>query len=230
MRHFLLQKYIRGYKKRLLHCLSQPKFLHLNLYHKKTFQSSIDILKELNYFLSKNLHTAVYSDADINLLENRGYLKNLHIAQLLQHSNITKKDQVLHIGGLTGYITLILSKLSNNVFVIENDSDLLKQLEENLSKFNLTNVEIINNDFQLGYKNKSPYDLIFIDNPLQELQKDILKQLSSNNGRLVMIERINDTLGKGILITKNNNNFNKEVLFDVFSKFNLYQPEKKFIF
>ena len=192
----------------------------------------INIFNEIEkeHFLSKNLHTAVYSDADINLLENRGYLKNLHIAQLLQHSNITKKDQVLHIGGLTGYITLILSKLSNNVFVIENDSDLLKQLEENLSKFNLTNVEIINNDFQLGYKNKSPYDLIFIDNPLQELQKDILKQLSSNNGRLVMIERINDTLGKGILITKNNNNFNKEVLFDVFSKFNLYQPEKKFIF
>ena len=45
-----------------------------------------------------------------------------------------------------------------------------------------------------------------------------------------MIEKINDNLGKCILVTKNNNNYNKEILFDVFSKFLLYQDKERFIF
>ena len=62
---------------------------------------------------------------------------------------------MLHIGGLTGYVTLILSKLSDSVVVVENDVGLLRQLEENLSKFKITNVEIVNSDLKLGYKEKS---------------------------------------------------------------------------
>ena len=76
---------------------------------------------EKEKFLNNNLMNLAYSDLDLNLIENRGYLKNLHIAQLLQHSNIKKDDNILHIGGLTGYVTLILSKLSNYVYVIEID-------------------------------------------------------------------------------------------------------------
>ena len=48
----------------------------------------------------------------------------MHIAQLLQAANISKLDNILHIGSLTGYVTLILSKLANNVVAIENDYDL----------------------------------------------------------------------------------------------------------
>ena len=64
---------------------------------------------EKENFLENDFRGLAYSDVDINLTDNRGYLKNLHIAQLIQYSNITKNDKVLHIGGLTGYVTLILS-------------------------------------------------------------------------------------------------------------------------
>ena len=45
-----------------------------------------------------------------------------------------------------------------------------------------------------------------------------------------MIEKINKDLGKGILITRNKKNYNKEILFDVFSQFSLYQNKEEFIF
>ena len=70
-------------------------------------------------FLPNEIKTFAYFDSDINLLKNRGYLKNLHIAQLINYSEIQKNHKVLHLGALTGYITAILSKLSNEVFAIE---------------------------------------------------------------------------------------------------------------
>ena len=181
-------------------------------------------------FLNNDLQSIAYSDVDLNLTGNRGYLKNLHIAQLIQHSNITKKDKVLHIGGLTGYVTSILSQLSDYLVVIENDQGLLKQLKENLSKLKLINVEIINSDLRSGYKEKSPYDLIFIDCPVNKVSNELLDQLNLNFGRVITIEKINSDLGKGVRITKNKKNYNKEILFDAFSKLTLYRHKKEFIF
>jgi len=181
-------------------------------------------------FLDNKLKNIAYSDDDIKLTPNRGYLKNLHLAQLLQSSDIKKKDKVLHIGALTGYVTNILSKLSNQVIAIENDEFLFQQIKDNIKRLKLYNVEIIKNDFKEGYDDKSPYDLIFIDCPLSNLSSSVLNQLNSDHGRIIMIEKINKYLGKGICITKNKQNFNKEILFDIFSKFLLYKDENIFIF
>lgn len=194
----------------------------------RIFRIFNEIKKE--QFLKNDLQSMAYSDVDINLIDNRGYLKNLHIAQLIQYSKITEEDKVLHIGGLTGYVTLILSKISNFVVVIENDEYLLNQLKENLSKFQIKNVEIINSDLKSGYKENSPYDLIFIDCPLYNVSDEILDQLNLNNGRLIAIEKITFNLGRGVRITNNKKKYNKEILFDAFSKFTLYQNHEDFIF
>jgi len=181
-------------------------------------------------FLRDELKEIAYSDDDIELTSNRGYLKNLHIAQLIQFSNIKPDDKVLHIGGLTGYVTSLLCKLSNNVIVIENDEQLMIELKNNLKKNNLVNVETINRDLELGYEEKSPYDIILIDCPLKHLPNLVLNQLNPDYGKLLMIDKINNDLGKGIKITNINNNFNKEILFDTFSKFTLYTKKEEFIF
>ena len=71
-------------------------------------------------FLSEEIKIIAYSDLDINLLENRGYLKNIHIAQLINNANIKKHHKVLHIGGMTGYISVMLANLCQEIIVIEN--------------------------------------------------------------------------------------------------------------
>ena len=45
-----------------------------------------------------------------------------------------------------------------------------------------------------------------------------------------MVEKIKDELSRGIRITKNTNSFNKEILFDVFSKFSLFEHKEEFKF
>ena len=45
-----------------------------------------------------------------------------------------------------------------------------------------------------------------------------------------MIEKNQDNLSKAIKITKNDNNFSKEFLFDVFSTYTLYKENEGFVF
>ena len=45
-----------------------------------------------------------------------------------------------------------------------------------------------------------------------------------------MIEKINKNLSKAVKITKEDNIYNKEILFDVFSNFELYEKEEEFVF
>ena len=112
----------------------------------------------------------------------------------------------------------------------QTDEKLFKQLENNINNLQLNNIEIYKNDLKNGFKEKSPYNLIFIDNPITNLEDEILDQLNSDFGRIMMIEKISNELGKGVRIIKKNHNYKKEILFDTFSKFELYKKENEFIF
>ena len=47
---------------------------------------------------------------------------------------------------------------------------------------------------------------------------------------VLAVEKINEELSKGIKITNIDNKFNKEILFDIFSKFTLFKEKDEFIF
>ena len=83
---------------------------------------------EKENFLHENQLNIAYGDFDMHITQNRGYLKNLHIAQLIQFSNIKQNDKVLHVGGLTGYVTLLLANLSSHIICLEEDNLLFKIL------------------------------------------------------------------------------------------------------
>ena len=185
---------------------------------------------EKEKFLHENQINIAYSDIDLQIVKKRGYLKNLHIAQLIQFSNIKKNEKILHIGGLTGYVTLLLSKLSSYIICLESDYHLLEMLKKNLFNLEIYNIEFHKKDLKEGYLKKAPYDLIFIDNPVNKISDIILDQINPKLGRIVMIEKINDNLSKAVKITKDHNNYNKEFLFDVFSNFELYEKEEEFVF
>jgi len=181
-------------------------------------------------FLTENLKEISYSDIEINLEANRGYLNNLHIAQLIHKADVKEQHKVLHIGGMTGYVSVMLSKLSKELIVIENNKKLLTKLKENIANLDINNIKIINSSFHDGHDQESPYDIIFIDNPIKKLSSSIKDQLSSESGKIIMIKKINKYFCKAYRITKNKNIYKHEFLFDVFTKFNLYNFQTEFIF
>ena len=180
-------------------------------------------------FIPKEKINICYSDQDIFIKDQRGYLKNLHLAQILHHADIKNNEKVLHIGGLTGYLSVLIAKLCNKIYVTDNDQYFVDSINKNFTNNEVTNGKVLKNDFSDGLKNEQPYDLIIIDCPQYNFNLDLLSQVNVG-GRIVYIEKINEGLSKAYKMIKYEDNYSKVYLFDVFSNLYLTKQEEGFNF
>ena len=182
-------------------------------------------------FLLEHDKAVTYSDLDITLDNNRGYLKNLHIAQLINSAKIKKDNKILHIGGMTGYVSVLLSYLCESLIVVENNKSFIELLNRNIDQLKIDNITVIESSLDDGYSIGSPYNIVFIDNPVYEISENIKLQVDKNYGKILTILKQNNFLSKAYKITNFENNFSYEFLFDVFTKNELYKKnETRFIF
>ena len=183
-----------------------------NIFNENILDLFNNIDKEV--FLPDQKKEMAYIDNYIYLSEKRYYLTNLQIAQLIQSADIYLNNKVLHIGGLTGYVSLILSKLCSHLFVVEEDINFFKILKDNIKKFKISNITLINNANENGYLKEKPYDVIFIDSVIEKISDHLLNQLQNDNGKFITIKKITNNLAKGIKITKSKKSFYEETIFD----------------
>ena len=191
----------------------------------------LDIFNEVSKekFISQDKLNICYSDQDISVKDSRGYLKNLHLAQILNFSEIQKYDKVLHIGGLTGYLSVLISKLCKEIYVTDNDQEFVENINANFIENKVNNGNVFKKNFSEGLSDKEPFDLIIIDCPQYNINLDLLNQINVG-GRILYIEKINDELSKAYKMTKYVNNYSKDFLFDAFSSFYLTKKVEGFNF
>ena len=180
-------------------------------------------------FISEDKINICYSDQDIFIKDRRGYLKNLHLAQILHFADIKNDEKVLHIGGLTGYLSVLISKLCNKIYVTDNDQSFVDNIIKNFSNNEVTNGKVFKEEFSEGLKSEGLYDLIVIDCPQYNFNLNLLNQVNVG-GRIIYIEKINEELSKAYKMIKYEDNFSKVFLFDVFSNFYLTKQEEGFNF
>ena len=180
-------------------------------------------------FISEDKINVCYSDQDISIKDQRGYLKNLHLAQILHYAEIKNNEKVLHIGGLTGYLSVLIAKLCNKIYVTDNDQEFVENIINNFKNNEVTNGKVIKEEFSEGLRGEEPFDLIIIDCPQYNFNLDLLSQVNVG-GRIIYIEKINEELSKAYKMIKYEDNFSKVFLFDVFSNFYLTKQEEGFNF
>ena len=180
-------------------------------------------------FISEDKINICYSDQDIFIKDRRGYLKNLHLAQILHFADIKNDEKVLHIGGLTGYLSVLISKLCNKIYVTDNDQSFVDKIIKNFSNNEVTNGKVFKEEFSEGLKSEGLYDLIVIDCPQYNFNLNLLNQVNVG-GRIIYIEKINEELSKAYKMIKYDDNYSKVFLFDVFSNFYLTKQEEGFNF
>ena len=180
-------------------------------------------------FISEDKINICYSDQDISIKDQRGYLKNLHLAQILHYAEIKNNEKVLHIGGLTGYLSVLIAKLCNKIYVTDNDQVFVENIIKNFKNNELINGKVIKKEFSEGLSGEEPFDLIIIDCPQYNFNLDLLSQINVG-GRIIYIEKINEELSKAYKIIKYEENYSKVFLFDVFSNFYLTKQEEGFNF
>jgi len=180
-------------------------------------------------FISEDKINICYSDQDIFIKDRRGYRKNLHLAQILHFADIKNNEKVLHIGGLTGYLSVLISKLCNKIYVTDNDQSFVDKIIKNFSNNEVTNGKVFMEEFSEGLKSEGLYDLIVIDCPQYNFNLNLLNQVNVG-GRIIYIEKINEELSKAYKMIKFDDNYSKVFLFDVFSNFYLTKQEEGFNF
>ena len=152
-------------------------------------------------FISEDKINICYSDQDIFIKDRRGYLKNLHLAQILHFADIKNDEKVLHIGGLTGYLSVLIAKLCNKIYVTDNDQSFVDNIIKNFSNNEITNGKVFKEEFSQGLKSEEPYDLIVIDCPQYNFNLNLLNQVNVG-GRIIYIEKINEELSKAYKMIK----------------------------
>ena len=181
-------------------------------------------------YLDVSLGKNCYLDKNLDITEKRGYLKNLHLAQIIKYSKISYSDRVLHLGGLTGYFSTLISSLCKELLVVEENSELFNLLKKNIEKNNTSNINIFNKILLEGLPAKSPYDLIIIDGPIFKINENLKKQLKNNGGRLIYIKKVYDNLGKAYKVIRNDDIYSSEYLFDVMCTYQIEDKEEEFNF
>ena len=196
--------------------------------------TNVDILELFNIinkekFISEDKLNICYSDQDIQVKDKRGYLKNLHLAQILHFSEIKNTEKILHVGGLTGYLSVLIAKLCNKIYVTDNDQDCVEAIIKNFKDNDVTNGQVYKESLSEGLKSQEPYDLVIIDCPQYNFNLNLLNQINVG-GRIIYIEKINEELSKAYKMIKYKNNYSKDFLFDVFSSFYLTKKKEGFSF
>ena len=181
-------------------------------------------------YLDASLIKNCYLDKNLDIIDNRGYLKNLHLAQIIKYSEIVPNDKVLHIGGLTGYFSALISSLCEELHVLEENQELFKLLEQNIKNVNTANISLFNSNLLDGLNDKSPFSLIIIDGPIFKISENLKQQLATNGGRLIYIKKIYDNLGKAYKIVRNEDLYSSEYLFDVMSSYQIQEQQEDFKF
>lgn len=111
-----------------------------------------------------------------NHLLSQHFLKSPRLAlKLIGHSNLKKRDLVLDIGAGSGVITIALAKRVREVWAIEPDHHTAEKLRQNLQKYQIQNVRVIEQDFLKLDLPTEPYKVFA--NPPFHLSAEILYKL-----------------------------------------------------
>lgn len=175
----------------------------------------LDIPREM--FVPSSERSLAYVDRDIRIgtdkKGDRYLLAPAGLARLIQALELDENAVVLDVGCGTGYSSAVLSRLAGSIVAVEQDPDMIRTAEENLSSFDIDNVAVVEGQLTQGFASEGPYDGILIAGGIQVLPSEITDQLAEN-GRLVVVE-YGGGPGRAMLYERSGQTIAKRPLFDL---------------
>ncbi len=106
-------------------------------------------------------------------------------ATYLQELGLTGRERVLEIGTGSGYQTVLLSHLADQVFSIERIGALLEPAREAIKACGARNISLLQGDGTLGWAAYAPYDAILVSAAAPKVVQPLVDQLAEG-GRLLI--------------------------------------------
>lgn len=128
------------------------------------------------------------------------------VAVMLEELNPKSGEKVLEIGTGSGWQAAILSFCvgkKGKVITIEIDKAVFEFAQRNIHKFDINNIDIVNDDGADGYPKEAPYGKIIFTAALPEIPVKVMKQLKIGGKLIAPVGRYSQTM---VVLTKISDN------------------------
>jgi protein-L-isoaspartate(D-aspartate) O-methyltransferase len=136
-------------------------------------------------FVSEEYLGQVYEDHPIPIGEGQTLSQPYIVAIMLEALALQPSDRVLEVGTGSGYLTALLSELTQHVYSVERHSSLARAAQARLIHLGCTNVDVLLGDGSHGLPERAPFDAIIVSAAAPQVPPPLLGQLREG-GRMVI--------------------------------------------
>jgi protein-L-isoaspartate(D-aspartate) O-methyltransferase len=165
-------------------------------------------------FVPEKLRGLAYLDDDLPLGNGRYLMAPMVAARLLQAATIEQKDTALVVGAGVGYEAALLALLARSVVALEEDAELARIGRSALVDHRIASVGYVEAPLHLGYRQRSPYDVILFGGAVAEIPAEINGQLAEGGHLAVVLRPRPGGVGRATMITRTGESFIQRVMFD----------------
>lgn len=173
-----------------------------------------------------------YNDEDLAIAPGRFLLEPLTQARLMQAALPVESDNILDIGGATGYSAALFSKIATRVVAVDDNAAFLAHAEKEWAAQGLTGVLPHLGKLKDGCATHAPYSLIFINGSVGEVPQSLLSLLAPEGRLVTVIKGHADKIGKAVLIKKGPSGvLSERILFEAAVPYLPgFEPRAEFVF
>ena len=164
-------------------------------------------------FVPPSLRGAAYVDDNLPLGDGRFLMQPMVAARLIQAAIVAPKDTVLVVGAGVGYEAAVLSLLARSVVAVEENAELARIGRSALVDHRIASVSYVESPLALGHRQRSPYNVVLFGGSVAEVPAETGAQLSEG-GRMVVVLRPHECVGRATLITRTGGVLAQRVIFD----------------
>lgn len=168
----------RGARRRLLEALQSAGIRDLAVI--RAFDQTARHL-----FVPTGVRHRAYEDSALPIGNGQTISQPSVHARYLQELALAGRERVLEIGTGSGYQTVLLSHLAEQVFSIERVPVLLDRAREVIQKLGVRNVSLLLGDGTLGWRDYAPYDAILVSAASPDVPAPLVQQLAEGGRMLI---------------------------------------------
>jgi len=136
-------------------------------------------------FVPTGLRHRAYEDSPLPIGNGQTISQPWVHARYLELLELTGRERVLEVGTGSGYQTVLLAHLVEQVFSIERIPALLQQAREAVQLAGVRNVSFLLGDGSVGWREYAPYDAILVGAGAPAVPQPLVDQLAEG-GRLLV--------------------------------------------
>ena len=164
-------------------------------------------------FVPEEYQKLVFADIEIPLNKTDKMLSPKIEGRILDSLDLKGHENVLEIGTGSGYLTSVLSILSNSVTSIEADEDLHNLAKTRINKLKLNNITLKHESFLPANFQNGEFDSIIVGCALPIINQD-LKKLLNQDGKLFVVVGSKNQMHAMLVTRLNDNEWKSKSLFE----------------